>query len=159
MKPESPIKSYEDPDRDWRELYRHLRERCDMHVGSCVRRVARYKRLAGTLHIVIPLASLLLTVLVTSNFPNHVEIAAGFAIALTILTGVNYILEPARRYREYVESSIALHDWRFELETQVQMLGSSSSARLLDYLKRKNESLSKIARTMSGLPIAREQMG
>jgi hypothetical protein len=87
-------------DPTWEALYAHLRERVSVHVASAVRRNIRYKRMANFLHIVIPAIALCLTIAATSAFLYSHEITAGLAIGLTVLTGLNSILEPGRRYVE-----------------------------------------------------------
>lgn len=148
-----------EPDqRDWRSIYNHLKERHAFHVKSAVRRTVRYKRVAAALHILIPLMSLALTILATSDFPYQHAITGGTAIALTVLTGINYTLEPGKRYQAYADIGIQLHDWMFEVDSEVEKLsGGSDSKLLIDYFERKNIEFSAIARTMAGLPIPRER--
>ena len=146
--------------RDWRSLYNHLKERHAFHVKSAVRRTVRYKRMAAALHILIPLMSLGLTILATSDFPYQHAITGATAIVLTVLTGINYTLEPAKRYQAYAEIGVQLHDWMFTIEGEVEKYSKGSDSKLLiDYFIQKNIEFSAIARTMAGLPVPREQLG
>jgi hypothetical protein len=147
--------------RDWHALYDHLRERHDNHVKSAVKRNVRYKRMATWLHILIPLLSLTLTILATSSFPYQHAVTAGAAVALTILTGTNYTLEPARRYHAFAEICVQLHDWMFETECEVEKLSAAGAAEgvLIDYLVRRNLDFSAIGRAMASLPVPRERLG
>lgn len=146
--------------RDWHSLYDHLKQRHAAHVKSAVKRNVRYKRMATGLHILIPLTSLILTLLATSTFPYHYAITAGVAISLTILTGANYTLEPGKRYHAYADICIRLHDWMFEMECEVEKLAEGSDSKLLiDYLERMNLEFSTISRSMADLPIPRERLG
>jgi hypothetical protein len=146
--------------RDWRSIYKHLKERHAYHVKSAVRRTVRYKRMAAALHILIPLMSLVLTILATSDFPYQHAVTGGAAIALTVLTGINYTLEPGKRYQAYADIGIQLHDLMFEIEGEVEKFSEGSDSKLLiDYLERKNTEFSVIARAMAGLPVPREQLG
>ncbi len=145
--------------RDWRSIYNHLKERHAFHVKSAVRRTVRYKRMAAALHILIPLMSLVLTILATSDFPFQHVITGAAAIALTVLTGINYTLEPGKRYQAYADIGIQLHDWMFEVDGEVEKQArSSDSNSLIDYFEEKNTEFSLIARTMAGLPIPRERL-
>jgi TRAP-type uncharacterized transport system fused permease subunit len=146
--------------RDWRIIYNHLKERHAYHVKSVVRRTVRYKRMAAALHILIPLISLVLTILATSDFPHQHAVTGATAIALTVLTGINYTLEPSKRYQAYAEISIQLHDLMFEIEGEVEKFSEGTDIKLLiDYLEQKNKEFSTIARAMAGLPVPREQLG
>lgn len=158
MKVESELP--EPGQRDWHCLYDHLRQRHASHVKSAVKRNIRYKRMAATLHILIPLMSLILTVLATSTFPYQQAVTGGVAILLTVLTGANYTLEPSKRYHDYAEICVQLHDWMFSMECEVEKLSASSDDKLLiDYLERVNLEFSVIGRTMAKLPIPRERLG
>jgi hypothetical protein len=114
----------------------------------------RYKRMASFLHVAIPLTALMLSIVATSSFPHHGEVTAGCAIALTLLTGVNSILEPGRRYREYTEICIKLHDWSFTFEAQASHVDEPN---MVAFLTAQNLELSEIGRSMAGLPIPRVQ--
>lgn len=146
--------------RDWHDLYEHLRQRHAAHVRSAVKRNVRYKRMAAALHILIPLASLVLTILATSAFPYQHAVTAGAAITLTILTGTNYTLEPGKRYHEYADICIQLHDWMYEMESEVEKLSKGPDGKLIiDYLEKMNLEFSVIGRRMAELPVPRVRLG
>jgi hypothetical protein len=146
-------------ERDWTALYKHIRERNAVHAESAIRRNKRYKRMAAWLHTFIPLTSLALTVLATSEFPRQHAVTAAVAILLTVLTGLNYTLEPARRYSAYSSICVSLHDSLFELESGVERLRNSPPEEVLQLLDKINADLSAIGRVMAGLPVAREHLG
>jgi hypothetical protein len=146
--------------RDWVSIYNHLKERHAYHVKSAVRRTVRYKRMAAALHILIPLVSLALTILATSDFPYQHAITGAAAVFLTVLTGINYTLEPGKRYQAYAEIGIQLHDVMFDAECEVAKYSKGvDSKSLIDYLEEKNIQFSAIARSMAGLPVPRERLG
>lgn len=146
--------------RDWVGIYNHLKERHAYHVKSAVRRTVRYKRMAAALHILIPLISLALTILATSDFPYQHAITGATAVLLTVLTGINYTLEPGKRYQAYAEIGIQLHDVMFDAECEVAKYSKGvDSKSLIDYLEEKNIQFSVIARSMAGLPVPRERLG
>lgn len=146
--------------RDWHDLYDHLRQRHAAHVKSAVKRNVRYKRMAAWLHILIPLMSIVLTVLAASDFPHQHAVTAVAAITLTLLTGMNYTLEPGKRYREYAEICIELHDWMYEMESEVEKLQAKPDSEvIIDYLEKMNREFSAIGRSMADLPVPRERLG
>lgn len=146
--------------RDWHELYGHLRSRHISHVRGAVKHTTRYKRIATLLHILIPSVSLALTILVGSEFKYQHVVTAWTAIALTVLTGTNYTLEPGLRYRAYAETCIQLHDWMYAMESEVEKLAEhGSTEKLLDYLVKMNIDFSVIGRNMVELPVPRVRVG
>lgn len=146
-------------ERDWMSLYDHVRQRVQVHTNSAVKRNKRYKKMAGSLHALIPLTSLALTVLAGSDFPRQHMVTAGVAILLTALTGTNYALEPGRRYAAYADICIQLHDVDFQLETKLEALKTGPVESIIVVLNAANEQLSAIGRVMAGLPVAREHLG
>jgi hypothetical protein len=155
MKRESP---FPEPGsgRDWRVYYMHLRERCDAHQESVLSRTRRYKLLASVLHIAIPLLSISVMILVTANAPHSIVAAAALATVLTVLTGLNSILEPVRRYLECVARGIELQEWRLDFEMQVDQLKDGDLAAQAACFREKNAQLSDIGRRMAGVPIPRQ---
>lgn len=155
MKVESPFPDPEG-DRDWRAYYKHLKERCEYHAASAARRTRRYKLIASILHMAIPLLSIAVTIAVTTDMPYAGRIAAALASLLTILTGLNSILEPNRRYLEYVARAIELQEWRLDLEMRVDQLKGGDDNALIHCFSEKNRQLSDIGRRMAGIPIPRQ---
>ena len=105
--------------------------------------------------------ALVLTILATSDFTYQHTVTAWAAIALTVITGTNYTLEPGERYRAYAEAGVQLHDCMFELDGRLMQLiadGSQLGA-VIDYLEKVNEQISAIGRTMADLPVPRARAG
>lgn len=146
------------PDRDWRFLYKHLRERFDVHDRSAIRRNLRYKKLAAIFHIAIPLLSIAVTIVAGSREPFSVHVAFGLGVVLTIMSTLNATLEPARRYREAVDRCIELHDLRVKMEASMEHLAQTHANpdEILKSLIDLNLELSEIGRKMAGIPIPRE---
>lgn len=146
------------PDRDWRFMYKHVRERFDMHDASAIRRNVRYKRLAALFHTAIPLLSIAVTIVAGSGAPMSTQVAFGLGVVLTIISTLNATLEPARRYREAVDRCIELHDLRVRMEAAVESLAQRQATPddFLTSLLDLNQELSGIGRRMAGIPIPRE---
>jgi hypothetical protein len=144
----------------WAELCGKLVDRCEYHRAKAERRIRRYKRWGSIFHVSIPLLSLGLTIIATTPMREQNLATSVVATVLTVLTGLNFILEPTRRYREYVQAAVRLHDWRFELDLHLvrgEVRGAAIG--MAEYLNQKNSELSEIGLAMAGLPIAREQLG
>jgi hypothetical protein len=143
------------PERDWRFVYRHIRERFDKHDTSAIRRSARYKMLAALFHISIPLLSVAITIEIGSKMPYSTQVAFGLGVLLTVLSTLNATLEPARRYREAVDRCIDLHDLRLRMEARIEFAAQQnvSSEQCVDSLLELNLELSEIGRRMAGVPI------
>lgn len=142
----------------WAPLYKRLRERIDIHVASAVKRNQRYKRVASFFNIATPISALALTIVATSSFKYHERFTVGIAVAVTVLTGINSILEPGRRYADYVQSCIELHDIRFDMEGWVRVSANLPDDEAMQWLTGCNERVSLVGRRMSGLPIARSMI-
>jgi hypothetical protein len=139
------------PDRDWRYAYRHVRQRLDNHRASAHRRGQRYKSIATSFHVAIPLLSVTVMVVVGSGISDYREIVFTLGTALTVVTTLNTTLAPARRYREAVERCIELHDLRFQLEKGVEELAlkHAQPTALLTLIDEINLGLSEIGRHMA----------
>ncbi|MFV8308218.1 hypothetical protein [Mycobacteroides chelonae] len=158
MELERDIPESEALDPLWAPLYKRLRERINNHVSSAVKRNIRYKRIAGLLNITVPLSALALTIVATSSFKHHEGVTVAVAITVTVLTGINSIIEPTRRYMEYVQSCIELHDLRFEVETWARTSREMGADQVANKLNTYNERISFVGRRMSGLSIARSML-
>lgn len=159
MKREAPVPLRDEAPRDWHVFYRQVIERCENHSLSAIKRQKRYKRQAGFLHVAIPLVSLAVSITATSSFPRQGQVVATLAIVGSILTGVNYILEPSRRYNEYANACIDLYDLKYETDVGVERMADVVPVgELLSYLVEQNLRVSEIGRRMAGLPIAREHL-
>jgi hypothetical protein len=127
-----------------------------VHAKSAIKRNKRYKKMAALFNTAIPLTSLALTILATSEFEYQHAITAAVAISLTVITGINYTLEPGRRYTAYANICIELHDALFRLETGVEQR-KADPADIMKFLDDANAELSAIGRVMIGLPVAKEK--
>jgi hypothetical protein len=91
-----------------------------------------------------------LTVVVTTDFPHQKEVSIALAIALTFFAAIESVLQPSRRYLEYVKRAIELEEWRYDLENQVDILvlstagGPDREEKIRALLDAKNKLLSKI---------------
>ncbi len=134
-------------------IQERLLDRCALHERSALRRSRQFKRAAATFRFCIPVFSAVLTFMITSQFARF-ETAIGFlGLCLTLLTILNSIMDPARKFRALTEECIELHDWRLELDMMLHRLQSAPPDKLHEYLLNKNEALSNIGRNMVGLAI------
>jgi hypothetical protein len=110
--------------------------------------------MAAVFNILVPLLSLTLTVLVTTEMPRRDLVAVVVATLLTVLASLNAILTPSKRYSQYAVLAVRLHDQRLRLEVRLQDCDpEKDSEKILNLIEEANQNISEIGVEMVGLDI------
>jgi hypothetical protein len=132
-----------------REFYQTTDDRYVFHKEKAESHVNRFKPLGFFFGLAIPVLSALVTVAITyeSTIPTYVS--AGMGLVLTLLTIVNSVLKPDKRFVSAAQHCIALHEWKRDFDIRVAESDDADEKAFHALIQEMDTRLSEIGKSMA----------
>jgi hypothetical protein len=137
------------PHRSMREFYQTTEARYVFHKEKAESHVNRFKPMGFFCGLAIPILSALVTFAITYESAIPTFVTAGMGLVLTLLTIVNSVLKPDKRFTSAAQYCIALHEWKRDFDICVAESDAADEKAFHALIQEMDGRLSEIGKSMA----------